>query len=141
MYQKTLSKTSMGPLPATGREARIPRFNSRVFTCVPVIKSRPRVVASNVAAGILPDAVVTARVAAALRSQMTSGNAPVDVEGADLIVRGVGIRVGTSAGTVRLMGVVLDANVVTRAEAVVRTVDGVRSIDNRLVSGGMLDFD
>ena len=106
-----------------------------------VIKSRPRVVASNVAAGILPDAVVTARVAAALRSQMTSGNAPVDIEGTDLIVRGVGIRVGTAAGTVRLMGVVLDANVVKRAEAVVRTVDGVRSIDNRLVSGGMLDFD
>lgn len=97
--------------------------------------------AGTTAAGMVPDAVVTARVAAALRAQMTTGNVPVDAEGTDLIVRGVGIRVGTAAGTVRLMGVVQDAAVVKRAESVVRAVEGVRGVDNRLVSGGMLDFD
>jgi cytochrome c5 len=104
---------------------------------------KPRLVSARpiVVSGDVPDPVVTARVAAALRSQMTSGKGPVDADGTDLIVRGVGIRVGTSAGTVRLMGVVQDAAVVRRAEAVVRAVDGVRGIDNRLVSGGMLDFD
>lgn len=106
-----------------------------------VVSPRPSSAVQPVASGNVPDAVVTARVAAALRSQLTSGNAPIDAEGGDLIVRGVGIRVGTSAGTVRLMGVVQDAAVVKRAESVVRSVDGVRGVDNRLVSGGMLDFD
>lgn len=106
-----------------------------------VVKPRPVPAVRPVASGIVPDAVVTARVAAALRAHMTSGNPPIDVEGADLVVRGVGIRVDTSAGTVRLMGVVQDAVVVKRAESVVRSVEGVRGVDNRLVSGGMLDFD
>lgn len=89
----------------------------------------------------LADAVVTARVAAALRARMASASAPIDADGADLIVRGVGIRVGTAAGIVRLMGVVQDADTVKRAEEVVRAVEGVRGVENRLVSGGMLDFD
>lgn len=89
----------------------------------------------------VPDAVVTARVAAALRSQMASPDAPIDAEASDLIVRGVGIRVGASSGVVRLMGLVQDAASVRRAEAVARSVEGVRGVENRLVSGGMLDFD
>jgi len=104
---------------------------------------RPKV-AFNVAratGSVVPDAVVTARVAAALRAQMASPSAPIDAEASDLIVRGVGIRVGTSSGVVRLMGVVQDAVLVKRAEAVVRSVEGVRGVENRLVSGGMLDFD
>lgn len=106
-----------------------------------VIRPRPVTSAQSAGAGNVPDAVITARVAAALRDRLTRGDGPVDADGTDLIVRGVGIRVGTSAGTVRLMGVVQDAAVVKRAEAVVRSLEGVRSVDNRLVSGGMLDFD
>jgi len=104
---------------------------------------KPRAAFSAVKAGAedIPDAVITARVAAALRTQMASANAPIDAEASDLIVRGVGIRVGTASGVVRLMGVVQDAALVKRAEVIVRSVEGVRGVDNRLVSGGMLDFD
>lgn len=104
---------------------------------------KPRAAAAAAKAGAVDvaDAVITARVAAALRTQVASPNAPIDAEATDLIVRGVGIRVGTSAGVVRLMGVVQDAALAKRAEAVVRAVEGVRGVDNRLVSGGMLDFD
>jgi len=65
----------------------------------------------------------------------------VDADGSDLVVRGIGIRVSTAGGTVRLMGVVQDAEQMKRAEALVREVEGVRGIDNRLVTGGMLDYD
>jgi len=106
-----------------------------------VVKPRPVSAVQPLATGTVPDGVLTARVAAALRRELTSANAPIDAEGFDLIVRGVGIRVGSAAGTVRMMGIVQDAAVVRRAEAVVRSVEGVRGVDNRLVSGGMLDFD
>jgi len=105
------------------------------------LKPRPTASVPKAVAANVEDAVITARVAAALRSQMASPNAPIDAEASDLIVRGVGIRVGTVSGVVRLMGVVQDAVLVKRAEAVVRAVEGVRGVDNRLVSGGMLDFD
>lgn len=105
------------------------------------IKARSAASVATVAGSAVPDAVITARVAAALRGQLASASAPIDAEAAELIVRGVGIRVGTTAGVVRLMGLVQDAAVVKRAEAVTRAVEGVRGVDNRLVSGGMLDFD
>lgn len=97
--------------------------------------------AAPAAAIAVADAVITARVAAAIRGRMTSGTAPVDADGSDLVVRGIGIRVSTAGGTVRLMGVVQDAGQVQRAEALVRAVEGVRHVENRLVTGGMLEFD
>lgn len=106
-----------------------------------VVKARAATNASSTPSADVTDAVVTARAAAALRRTMATPNAPIDAEAAELIVRGVGIRVGTSSGVVRLMGVVQDGTQVKRAEAVVRAVEGVRGVDNRLVSGGMLDFD
>ena len=60
---------------------------------------------------------------------------------ADLVVRGLGVRVSAQDGVVRLMGVVQSAAIVKRAEETVRSVAGVRGLDNRLVTGGMLDFD
>src|SRR5690606_7465961 len=97
------------------------------------VKPRPAAMPASAARPEVPDAVVTARVAAALRSQLARPDGPSDAEASDLIVRGVGIRVGASSGVVRLMGVVQDAAVVKRAEAVVRSVEGVRGVDNRLV--------
>jgi cytochrome c5 len=87
------------------------------------------------------DLVLTARVAAALRSALTNPTAPIEAHEGELIVRGIGVRVGARAGIVRLMGVVQDAAIVKRAEALAAAVTGVRGVENRLVSGGMLDFD
>jgi cytochrome c5 len=87
------------------------------------------------------DIVLTARVAAALRAAMGSPAAPIEAQAGELIVRGIGVRVGAREGIVRLMGVVQDSTVVKRAEALAAGVQGVRGVENRLVSGGMLDFD
>jgi cytochrome c5 len=87
------------------------------------------------------DVVLTARVAAALKSALARPNAPIESQDAELIVRGIGIRVRALGGTVRLMGVVEDSSTVKRAESIAQSIAGVRSVDNRLVSGGMLDFD
>ena len=89
---------------------------------------------------VASDVVLMARAAAALRDALASA-APIEQVESELVVRGVGIRVRSLEGVVRLMGVVQDAGVVKRAEAVVATIPGVRGVDNRLVTGGMLDFD
>ena len=56
-------------------------------------------------------------------------------------MRGIYIRVGTRDGMVILMGVVERSDTVKRAEALARSVEGVRGVTNRLVTAGMLDFD
>lgn len=136
------AKGGFGQLSADEVKAAVDFMLARTGFVEPAaVKPRAVSTVAQAPGSVVPDAVVTARVAAALRSQMAGPNAPIDAEASDLIVRGVGIRVGTSSGVVRLMGVVHDAALVKRAEAVVRAVEGVRSVDNRLVSGGMLDFD
>jgi cytochrome c5 len=87
------------------------------------------------------DVVIMARAAAALRDGLASASAPIEPFEAELVVRGVGIRVRALDGVVRLMGVVQDATVVKRAEAIVMAIPGVRAVENSLVAGGMLDFD
>ena len=52
-----------------------------------------------------------------------------------------GVRVGADAGVVRLMGVVANGATIKRAEEAVRGIAGVRRVDNKLIAGGMLDFD
>ena len=88
-----------------------------------------------------PDVIIMARAAAALRDALASASAPIESHESELVVRGVGIRVCSLDGVVRLMGVVQDSSVVKRAEAIVTAIPGVRGVDNRLVAGGMLDFD
>ena len=87
------------------------------------------------------DVVLTARVAAALRTALASPAAPIEQDNDELVVRGIGLRVRALDGIVRLMGVVQEAGQAQRAEAIAAAIAGVRGVDNKLVAGGMLDFD
>lgn len=87
------------------------------------------------------DAEITAAVAQALRSALAARTSLIEDYQGELIVRGAGIRVSTRDGVVRLMGVVEKGDAIPRAERITRSVTGVRDVDNKLVSGGMLDFD
>ena len=89
----------------------------------------------------IDDRELTKRVAKALRERLASRAAPIESYGDELIVRGIGIRVRALAGTVRLMGVLENAALVKRAEETAKSTMGVRKVDNKLVTGGMLEFD
>jgi len=87
------------------------------------------------------DRGIEKEVAEALRETLAPPGAKVEAVDAELIVRGINIRVGARDGVVTLMGVVDRGDTVKRAEALARSVEGVRGVTNRLVTGGMLDFD
>ena len=56
-------------------------------------------------------------------------------------MRGVNIRVAARDGVVTLSGAVEKGDVIPRAQAIARSVAGMRSVESRLVAAGMLDFD
>jgi cytochrome c5 len=58
-----------------------------------------------------------------------------------ITIRGIGIKVETQQGVTILAGVLHDASLIARAEALAAAVPGVTRIVNRMVSGAMLDFD
>lgn len=87
------------------------------------------------------DQGISKEVAEALRESLAPPGAMIERVESELLVRGIGIRVGTRDGVVTLMGVVERGEMVQRAEALARSVEGVRGVTNRLVTGGMLDFD
>ena len=56
-------------------------------------------------------------------------------------VRGIGIKVEVRDGVVTLSGVVEHADVVAKAERIARTVDGVKAVDNKLISSAVFEHD
>lgn len=52
-----------------------------------------------------------------------------------------GIKVEADRGAVTMRGVVANAEIARQAFALVRRIKGIKSIDNRLVSGDLLSFD
>ncbi len=91
--------------------------------------------------GTVADDELLRRVAVALRDVIAPPDTPIEPHGGELSIQGTGVRVGINAGVVRLMGVAAHAATIKRAEEAVRRVAGVRRVDNKLISGGMLDFD
>jgi osmotically-inducible protein OsmY len=68
-------------------------------------------------------------------------SADVEWDRGDAVIRGSGVRVSAEGGAVRLMGVVRNGAALQGVEAAAKAVPGVRSVENRLITGGMLDFD
>jgi cytochrome c5 len=89
----------------------------------------------------MTDADLLRQVAEALRNAIAPPQAAIEADGAELSIRGTGVRVGAAAGVVRLMGVVANGAAIKRAEEAARSVGGVRRVDNKLIARGMLDFD
>jgi hypothetical protein len=56
-------------------------------------------------------------------------------------VRGTGIKIEARDGVVTLRGVVEQASVVGRAEAIARTVGGVKAVDNKLIASSLFEHD
>jgi osmotically-inducible protein OsmY len=97
-------------------------------------------VANPAASARVDDAALVTRVAEALQ-QALAPNARIEHYAGEATLRGVTIRVGAREGVVTLSGAVEQADVIPRAQAIARSVPGVRSVESRLVAQGMLDFD
>ena len=89
------------------------------------------------------DKTITANVAEVLRGapDISPPNAQLETYEGVTTIRGVGIKVETRDGVVTLRGVIDDAKVISRAEALARTVSGVRGVDNKLVQAALFEHD
>jgi len=93
--------------------------------------------------GPVDDWTITANVAEALRkaSDISPPNAQLETYEGVTTVRGVGIKVETRDGVVTLQGMVDNVNVIRRAEAVAKTIGGVRGVDNKLIQAAVFEHD
>ena len=77
------------------------------------------------------DRNITTTIAEALRAQLAPDER-VEIQDATASVAGLGIRVSTRDGVVSLAGSVRDAGFIERAEAIARSVSGVKQVENTL---------
>lgn len=112
----------------------VPRAVARAATAAAAPESRTRPV---------DDRTIIAGVAEALRQSrdIAPPNAQVETYDGVTTVRGIGIRIEARDGVVTLRGVVEHAPVVARAEAIARSVDGVRAVDNKLIASSIFEHD
>jgi len=118
----------------------------------PVTGSRESVRAETVAAvapaperraAPVDDRTLVADVAAALLKarDVAPPNAQLETYDGVTTVRGTGIKVEARDGVVTLRGVVEQANVVGRAEAIARGISGVKAVDNKLIASSLFEHD
>ena len=87
------------------------------------------------------DEALSQRVAERLHAALGKPGSRLDPYQGVITIRGIGIKVETQQGVTILAGVVEDAAVIQQAEALAAAIPGVTRIVNRMVTGGMLDFD
>ena len=111
-----------------------PRAAAPLATAAPAPESRARAA---------DDAAITVGVAEALRKSrdIAPPNAQVETYDGGTTVRGTGIRIEARDGVVTLRGVVEHAPVVARAEAIARSVGGVKAVDNKLIASSIFEHD
>ena len=107
-----------------------------------VVKAAPvaaPAVAGNTGAPV-DDATLVGRVAEALKKALAP-DARIELYAGEAILRSINIRVGVSGGVVTLSGAPEKSELIPHAQSVTQAVAGVRRVESRLVSAGMLDFD
>ncbi|HEY6240911.1 MAG TPA: BON domain-containing protein, partial [Burkholderiales bacterium] len=89
----------------------------------------------------IDDRAITEGVAGALRREVAPPDAKIETYEGVTTVGGVGIKIQTRMGVVTLSGMVKNAEIVERAEAIARAVEGAKSVDNKLVSATIFEWD
>lgn len=87
------------------------------------------------------DAALSEAIAARLLAELGKPGMRLDPYEGVITIRGLGIRVEVRQGVAILGGVIEEAALIGQAEALVRATPGVTRVTNRMVTGGMLDFD
>jgi cytochrome c5 len=86
------------------------------------------------------DRTITAHVADALRELAPPGS-KVDMEAGTASIGGAGIKVTTREGVVVLSGMVKNAEIIERAEAIAQVASNGRKIESRLISATIFEWD
>lgn len=89
----------------------------------------------------IDDQSITDGVAEALRREVAPPDAKIETYEGVTTVSGVGIKIQTRMGVVTLNGMVKNAEIIERAEAVARAVGGVKSVDSKLISATIFEWD
>jgi cytochrome c5 len=87
------------------------------------------------------DKTITAHIAGALLAQLAPSGARIAMQDDAANVGGLGIRVATREGVVWLRGMVKNAEIIERAEAIAKLVDGVKKVENKLISATIFEWD
>lgn len=104
----------------------------------PAAPTQPGAAAGTAAA--VDDRTITARIADALCDLAPPG-AQVEMPGDTASIGGLGIKVTTRGGVVSLTGMVKNAEIVARAEAIARSAEGVKRIESKLISASIFEWD
>ena len=93
--------------------------------------------------GPVDDRTIVADVAAALLKarDVSPPNAQLETYEGVTSVRGTGIKIEARDGVVTLRGMVEQAGVIARAEAIARTIGGVKAVDNKLIASSLFEHD
>jgi len=127
-----LAQAGYRDAPATGpREAA--RAESLAAAVPPPERRAAPVDDRTIVAGVA-DALLKAR-------DVSPPNAQLETYEGVTTVRGAGIKIEAREGVVTLRGVVEQASVIPRAEAIALAVAGVKAVDNKLIASSLFEHD
>jgi cytochrome c5 len=86
------------------------------------------------------DGVITAWIADAL-CQLAPPGAKVEMSEETASVGGLGIKVTTRKGVVSLTGMVKNAEIIERAEAIAKSAAGVKTVESKLIAASIFEWD
>jgi cytochrome c5 len=89
----------------------------------------------------IDDQAITDGVAEALRREVAPPDAKIETYEGVTTVGGIGIKIQTRMGVVTLNGMVKNAEIIERAEAIAKAVDGVKRVDSKLISATIFEWD
>ena len=86
------------------------------------------------------DGTITARIADAL-CELAPPGAEVEMSEATARIGGLGIKVTTRKGVVSLTGMVKNAEIIERAEAIAKSAAGVKKVESKLIAASIFEWD
>ena len=97
--------------------------------------------AAKVSPADINDRTITEVIAEALRREVAPPGAWIEAQESAATVGRAGIKVETRMGVVILDGVVENADIMKRAEAIAKAVDGVKRVENKLIPASIVEWD
>ena len=86
------------------------------------------------------DGTITARIADAL-CELAPPGARVEMSEQTASIGGLGIKVTTREGVVSLTGMVKNAEIIERAEAIAKSAPGVKKVESKLIAASIFEWD
>jgi len=112
-----------------------------VKSVAPAVPAAGSIAQPRASGPAVDDQTLQTQVAEAIRRNLAPDGAQIENVEGKLLVRGVNIRVSARDGAVTLEGMLEKPDIISRAEKITGSVNGVRRVDNKLVAAGLFDWD